>query len=51
MQIRHKNENSPLALLFVVATGTKEKIARGEENRQRLVRSSDESIEKVSRMV
>lgn len=40
--IKNESENSPLVLLFVAATETKEKIARGEENKYKLVRSSDQ---------
>lgn len=38
-KLKGAGRNSPLALLFVAATGSKEKIAQEEENKDRLDRS------------
>lgn len=37
--LKGAGRNSPLALFFVAATGSKEKIAQEEENKDRLARS------------
>lgn len=38
-KLKSASRNSPLALFFVAATGSKEKIAQEEENKDRLDRN------------